>query len=259
MPALSAKSPANPLSEIGVGLKLGLALGTAIMTLAMSRPMGLGVLFVASFVYVLFLKRPRMVAALYAAVLGMLLLAASLTWFLPASMRIFDTVSLHTLLVPFLRTFTMMNVVLVLAITGNVDDLTSLLTRLRLPFWFYLPTLVMLRFIPVFMHDAKQIRESLLTRGWALHAGFVLRHPILTARLIFAPLLFRTLRSSENLGIAAELKGLHAGSRFQYRKARRLNRTEFVFLAIVALTLAATFVVDRLWGHLGVTAGVTMA
>ena len=37
------------------------------------------------------------------------------------------------------------------------------------------------------------------------------RHPVLLIRLVFTPLLFRSLKTSEELGIAAELKGLGYG------------------------------------------------
>ncbi|MFQ8887353.1 MAG: hypothetical protein ACLR7Z_02305 [Bilophila wadsworthia] len=33
------------------------------------------------------------------------------------------------------------------------------------------------------------------------------RHPVLLIRLVFTPLLFRSLKTSEELGIAAELRG----------------------------------------------------
>lgn len=69
----------------------------------------------------------------------------------------------------------------------------------------------MLRFIPTFLNDIKQVGETLKIRGYRMTMGGVLRHPVMMLRLLFTPLLFRSLRTSEELGVAAELKGLESG------------------------------------------------
>ena len=68
------------------------------------------------------------------------------------SMPAFSAVSL---VVPFLRMATMLNVILPLAFSCRVQSLLTALKSLRLPFCLYLPAAVMIRFIPTFLHDAK--------------------------------------------------------------------------------------------------------
>ena len=62
----------------------------------------------------------------------------------------------------------MMNVVMVLALTTRVEDLLGTLERLHLPFVVFLPAVVMLRFIPTFTNDIRQVWETLRIRGWPM-------------------------------------------------------------------------------------------
>ena len=96
---------------------------------------------------------------------GMSLLAMGCAFgmsLLSPSMPAFSAVSL---VVPFLRMATMLNVILPLAFSCRVQSLLTALKSLRLPFCLYLPAAVMIRFIPTFLHDAKQVSETLRIRA----------------------------------------------------------------------------------------------
>lgn len=120
------------------------------------------------------------------------------------SMPAFSAVSL---VVPFLRMATMLNVILPLAFSCRVQSLLTALKSLRLPFCLYLPAAVMIRFIPTFLHDAKQVSETLRIRGWRMTPWNAFRHPVLLIRLVFTPLLFRSLKTSEELGHRRRTQG----------------------------------------------------
>ena len=77
----------------------------------------------------------------------------------------------------------MMNVVMVLALTTRVEDLLGTLERLHLPFVVFLPAVVMLRFIPTFTNDIRQVWETLRIRGWPMGPVMITTHPILSAPL----------------------------------------------------------------------------
>ena len=70
----------------------------------------------------------------------------------------------------------------------------------------------MVRFIPEFINDVKLIRESLKIKGFSPGIGFVTCHPLLVVRLLVVPLTIRALRSADTLAVAAELKGMDAGT-----------------------------------------------
>ena len=154
------------------------------------------------------------------------------------SMPAFSAVSL---VVPFLRMATMLNVILPLAFSCRVQSLLTALKSLRLPFCLYLPAAVMIRFIPTFLHDAKQVSETLRIRGWRMTPWNAFRHPVLLIRLVFTPLLFRSLKTSEELGIAAELKGLGYGEGMRpYRKL--VWKASDTWLLVAACLVAAAAV-----------------
>lgn len=213
MRASFASNPTSPLNRIDVRVKMLIAAAASIMTVAISSEAAQYLLFASSFVYLLLLKRPKIIAVSYCACILMMALSAGFgylisIWF-PAMGK---SMSLSSMLVPFLRGFTMLNVVLPLAFTGRLQTILSGLQKLRLPFVIYLPSAVIIRFIPTFMNDIRQIWESLKIRGYKINPWTCTIHPLQTTRLLFTPLLFRALKTSDELGIAAELKGLNSGS-----------------------------------------------
>ena len=131
--------------------------------------------------------------------------------------------------------------ILPLAFSCRVQSLLTALKSLRLPFCLYLPAAVMIRFIPTFLHDAKQVSETLRIRGWRMTPWNAFRHPVLLIRLVFTPLLFRSLKPSEELGIAAELKGLGYGEGMRpYRKL--VWKASDTWLLVAACLVAAAAV-----------------
>ena len=64
-------------------------------------------------------------------------------------------------------------------------------------------------------------------------------HPIRTTRLLFTPLLFRALKTSDELGIAAELKGLHAGSKSGSVHRRGFSKHDITAITLVLLICTA--------------------
>ena len=208
--------------------KMFVSLLASVATVALSGVEPQMVLFGMSLVYALGMRQFRILLIGYAVLVGMSLLA----------MAAFSAVSL---VVPFLRMATMLNVILPLAFSCRVQSLLTALKSLRLPFCLYLPAAVMIRFIPTFLHDAKQVSETLRIRGWRMTPWNAFRHPVLLIRLVFTPLLFRSLKTSEELGIAAELKGLGYGEGMRpYRKL--VWKASDTWLLVAACLVAAAAV-----------------
>jgi len=70
--------------------------------------------------------------------------------------------------------------------------------------------------------------------------------PLLCARLILAPILFRALKSSETLGVASELKGLGTTKRTMRTDGRTMKTIDarvlsFLFVFTVLTVLAEIF------------------
>lgn len=221
--------------------KLFVSLLASIVTVALSGMEPQMVLFSMSLVYALGMRRFRLLVIGYGILVGMSLLAMGCAFGMRLLVPTLPEFSGISLAVPFLRMATMLNVILPMAFSCRVQSLLTALKSLRLPFCLYLPAAVMIRFIPTFLYDVKQVSETLRIRGWRMTPYTAFRHPVLLIRLLFTPLLFRSLKTSEELGIAAELKGLGYGDGM--RPYRRLVwKTADTWLVIAACLVAATAV-----------------
>lgn len=242
----AAPLTATGLAGIDVRAKIAVSLLASAVTVALSNPVALLGLFGASLLYALGMRRPVAQTVAYAVVAFMFLMAlgwvALLHWlFPPLPAAEFD--SLGT---PFLRALTMVNVLLPMAFTCRVQALLTSLKSLHLPFCLYIPAAVMIRFIPAFLFDIRQVLENLRIRGFRMTPGACLCHPVLMGRLLFTPMLFRALKTSEELGIAAEFKGLgYGGGLCPYRRLK-WKRADTLLLA-AALLAAGLAVACALW------------
>ncbi len=238
----ASKAEDSILKHLDARTKLTLVLATAILTVACSGAVSQIILFVVSLVYVLLLKRYGLLIVLYALMVVMMALAAACGLALGEFFPGIGGISMKSLAIPFMRGLSMMNVVVVLAMTTRVEDLLLTLERMRLPFYIFLPTAVMLRFIPTFTQDVKQVWETLKIRGWPVGPAMLTVRPMLCARLTMAPVLFRALKSSETLGVAAELKGLGTSERTMRNDGKTLTSLDARVLSMLALTIVAVII-----------------
>ncbi|MGN0908065.1 MAG: energy-coupling factor transporter transmembrane component T, partial [Succinivibrio sp.] len=192
-------------------------------------------LFGCSLAYLLMARHWKAAVVAYAFMAAMACLAAAwvalLALMIPEMMR---KASAWSFAIPFLRGLTMMNVLLPLAFTTRIQSVLWALEGLHLPFAVYLPCTVMVRFIPSFASDVRQVWEALKIRGWNTGIWHCLMHPVETTRLLFVPLLFLTLKTSDDLGIAAEFKGLRPGRPHESYTTSRLAAADAVALALAA-------------------------
>ena len=242
-----------PGAEFDARSRMFVTLLASASTIAVSSPDGQAVLFFASFVYALSVRRFRALAVAYAFMALMMLAAAFCSWGVSRALPSMPF-SPAGLAVPFMRGAVMLNVVLPLALTCRIQSLLTALKGLRLPFCIYLPGAVMIRFIPTFMNDMKQVAETLKIRGYDLGPKALFLHPLMTLRLVFTPMLFRSLRPSEELGIAAELKGIESGGVFVPFRPSAWTRRDTLLVALALAATAAAFCCHVLWGGPSVSA-----
>ncbi|MGE4506280.1 MAG: energy-coupling factor transporter transmembrane component T, partial [Desulfovibrionaceae bacterium] len=142
---------------------------------------------------------------------------------------------------PFLRIVLMINVVLGLALTSRIQSVLTALKSLRLPAVLYIPASVMIRFIPTFIGDARQIHQTLRIRGYPVTPGALLRHPLRSVRVLFVPLVFRALRSADDLAMAAELKGVGARGGITPHRTDPFGPLDAAALLVALGCIAAAF------------------
>ena len=225
--------------------KLILILVGAIATVVFSNLYAQLTLFAATFCLALTLRKPVLLLVLYGFMACMMAIAVFCTIILSYFISALADFAVPKLVIPFLRGLTMMNLVVGLAMTTKIEHIMQALSALRLPFLLTLPSTVMIRFISTFANDVIQVWETLKIRGWQMNFKMICRYPLLSSRLVFTPILFRALKSSESLGVAAELKGLDRG--FKYRRQSHVTtkdciekRAQRLIWSVTALVLAAS-------------------
>ncbi len=213
------------MSGVDVRAKLIITFGTSIAAVAISSIYAQIVLLAASLIYAFYMRKPKVMALTYLFV------------------NFMEGRSYFALTVPFMRMVTMVNVLLPLAFTTNIQSILTALKSFNLPLFIYIPVAVMIRFIPAFISDIKQIIESLATRGVDVSFTSFFKHPLLMGRYLFMPLLFRSLRASEELGIAAELKGIGLSDKVRPYKALNFTANDmFLVICFICIIFAAFMV-----------------
>jgi energy-coupling factor transport system permease protein len=230
--------------HLDIRTKLAVSLSASLAVITLSHPAALGLLALASALYALSLHQTRLLLVVYAAVIAMWCTAVGMLAGLHALWPTSPAVDMAKLAAPFLRTCVMVNVAVTLALSSRIQSVLAALKALRLPFCIYIPLAVMIRFLPTFIEDVRQIIECIRTRGHRLTPVAVIAHPLLTLRLLLVPLLFRSLRSSDELGMAAELKGLGKAGRITPFKPARFGPNDLLVGCLGAVVLIAGLVVQ---------------
>ncbi len=200
------------------------------------------VLLGASYVYVLAHGRFSTVMVAHGCVLVMFLLALCCIKAMVIFYPEMGDMGVGVYVNPFLRVMVLVNLLLALALSSRVQEIMAGLKSLGLPLFIYLPATVMIRFIPSFIHDIKQISQSMKIKGYRVNALSLTLHPLLTTRLLVVPLVIRALRCADELSIAAECKGIGYGDRTTSLQTRHLSPVDYAtFLyAVCLLTLVLT-------------------
>ncbi len=241
------------VSGLDVRTKILLSLSMSVAVIFFKSCGSLGFLTLATLVYVLDLGRYKVVSLCYVAICLMWLLSIGFMGLICTMIPMVPVTDPVTMLIPFLRTMVMLNTVLVLALSSRIQTLLTSLKSFKLPIWLYIPSAVMIRFIPSFIKDIRQIHETMRIRGYSLNPIFIFRHPRLSVRLMAAPIMFRALRSADDLGVAAELKGVGYGYFTENNKIKSYTPLIFqlndaVTLGVTLLLLIAAGVIQAVWG-----------
>ncbi|MGE4469048.1 MAG: energy-coupling factor transporter transmembrane protein EcfT [Desulfovibrio sp.] len=227
-------------ATLNVRTKLALCVLSSLSAIVLSAPEALGVLVALSAAYALSTRNLRGILIGYLLVGAMLGMSVLFIVLLSLIWPVLSEVEMKTLVAPFLRIMLMLNVVFGLALTSRIQSVLTALKSLRLPGFIYIPAAVMIRFIPTFASDFKQIRQALKIRGYPVHPWALIRHPLRSVRVLFVPLVFRALRSADDLAMAAELKAVGGSGGFTRMRQESFGGRDWAVLGVcVAAVLGA--------------------
>ena len=123
----------------------------------------------------------------------------------------------------------------------NISEITTALERMHLPKGIILSIAVMFRYFPSIKDDLFIIIDAMKLKGLYTSKRAVLIHPIRTMEFVLVPMLFKSLKTAEELSCAALVKGIeNTGHKTSYFDVR-LRAADAVFLlAAIALLTAST-------------------
>jgi energy-coupling factor transport system permease protein len=245
MQALSALNQTGPkcwIEDLDIRAPMAICVLTSLSSIGLSNTVAIAIVWAVSFLYFLSLKRIKTVVMSYLAMAGMTAMAVIcvmiLLFFFPA---LGEKLTAMTLVIPCVRICILLNVILPLALTCRVNRMLSALESMHLPFFLFLPMAVIIRFIPTFSNDIQQVWEALKIRGVRPSVANFLRHPVMMMRLLVAPVIFRSLKTAEQLGIAAELKGISAQTKGQAPMESTWSNNDTLVVSVAVITLVLAF------------------
>ncbi len=226
--AASQSFPAN----LHVQTKIIICFFCSLSAILLSGITPMVILVLASVVYALCTGKIKGILIAYAGMTFMLATSVLFVYIATLFFPEFADIDPKRIILPFLRMILMTNAVLVLALTSRIQLVLSSLKSLRLPGFIYIPASVMIRFVPTFINDLGQIRQTLKIRGYQIGPLTFFLHPIATSRLLIAPLVFRALRSADNLAVAAELKGINAKNKITLWEQEPMRKRDYFTLIV---------------------------
>ncbi|PID28327.1 MAG: hypothetical protein CSB55_04995 [Candidatus Cloacimonadota bacterium] len=278
----------NFLTGLNTKTKIILSLLFSVIVVFLETPAALWIVFGASVVYLLPLKKYKLMIIMYIMILLMFGISSLFTTFLTSAMKkitarkteMMDSgigkmegheknkmmrgmsgsekndsgkpkmpMMKHpgsgdkkiSMVVPFLRTSLMMNLMFALTLSSGIRKLTNVLKTLRLPRFLFLPIIVVFRFVPSFLNEIKQIAENMKIKTGKPPVLIMFSKPRLYLRLLLIPSVIRTLRAAEELSAAAELKGIEGSKNITNSAPESWKFADFAVLFLAVIFIAAAF------------------
>ena len=125
----------------------------------------------------------------------------------------------------------------------NISEITMALECMRLPRGIILSIAVMFRYFPSIKDDFFIIIDSMKLKGLYTSKRSAMLHPIRTMEFIIVPMLFKSLKTAEELSCAALVKGIeNTGKKTSYFDVR-IRSVDLIFsFAALAILAASTSV-----------------
>lgn len=242
--SFTSNGPVTPLHNLDVRTKMLISAVASIVVILLKSVPALVILSVVSSAYLMLTRRWRVMGIAWTVILLLWITAVGFMNLMHLFMPKMGASGMANMLIPFLRSLVLLNTLLAMALSTRIQGILTTLRSMHLPYWLYIPAAVMVRFLPSLMEDIRQIAEAVKIKGYPLNPAALLLSPWRTIRLLFVPMLFRALRTSDDLGIAAELKGVGYGSGISHYREQRFNRLDYGTLAASCACFILSLVIN---------------
>lgn len=144
----------------------------------------------------------------------------------------------------FVRIFAVVGIGLVFAFTTPPNRFAKALEKMGFPKSVVFTLTLTLRFIPVFVKEAKDLMDSLKVRGLELGLKGILRRPRIFLRALIIPLMIRMMKIADDLASAMEARGFGAPVRRTSLREYKFSWADVAFTAIILTLLVTLYFLD---------------
>ena len=131
-------------------------------------------------------------------------------------------------------------------LTDGVFRAFSPLKKLKFPVEeLSLITMISLRFIPLLLEEAINLRKAQMSRGASFEGGIVKRVKRTLPLLI--PLFVSSFRKADELALALDARGFRSGQRRSSYQKLALRANDFLFLFLILATAGVSYLVKVIW------------
>ncbi len=138
-----------------------------------------------------------------------------------------------------------------LSLTTQAVELTdatfkffSPLKRLKLPIEeLSLITMISLRFIPLLLEEAFNLKKAQLSRGASFEGGLIKR--VKKTLPLLVPLFVSSFRKADELALALDARGFRSGQKRTSFQKLAFKRSDYLFLSFVLLMIVTSYLVKK--------------
>lgn len=130
-------------------------------------------------------------------------------------------------------------------VTIRPAALVAALRQLRVPSTLVIPVVVMLRFIPVVLAEARAVTDAMRLRGLEPGGRGLVRRPLATLEMVIVPLLASVSRIADDLTASGLVRGLGSPARPTSRIRLSFGAADGVAVALAACLVAFTWWLGR--------------
>ena len=117
--------------------------------------------------------------------------------------------------------------------TTDISELITAFQKMKIPNVIITPLIVMFRFFPTLFLELKAIRDAMKLKG-------IKKNPIKLLEYVYAPVLFNSVRLSEELNISGSTRGLGL-----YKTATQTTTIKFGLLDFIAIAIVVCLILLR--------------
>lgn len=128
----------------------------------------------------------------------------------------------------------------------HIGDFVTAMQKMHLPKGFTMTLAVIFRYMPTIRIEFRNINNTMKMRDIEFNVKNIFKHPAKTIEYALVPLVLRSIKVADELSASAMTRGLDLErSRTSHRDVR-LSSRDYLFAALVTLSLIASTVVNML-------------